>query len=269
MKTLFPVIDTHCHIYPDKIALKAAKGIGSFYDIGMHYDGRLDTLKAVSARSHVVHSVIFSVATTPHQVHSINTFIAQNVRDGGGRFTGLGTLHPDSDTMEDDVKEIVALGLKGVKLHPDVQQFPIDDPRGMRICELCDAYHLPLLIHTGDYRYDFSNVNRLIPILEAFPGLQVIGAHFGGWSLWAQAAEALYKFDNLTVDSSSTFHWVSRDTAKKLFALYGADRVLFGSDFPMWDPNDEIEYLLSLGLSDDELAQVFYKNAQKMFEITL
>ena len=45
--------------------------------------------------------------------------------------------------------------------------------------------------------------------------------------------------------------------------------MLFGSDFPMWDPNDEIEYLLSLGLSDDELAQVFYKNAQKMFEITL
>ena len=233
---MFPVIDTHCHIYPDKIALKAAKGIGSFYDIGMHYDGRLDTLKAVSARSHVVHSVIFSVATTPHQVHSINTFIAQNVRDGGGRFTGLGTLHPDSDTMEDDVKEIVSLGLKGVKLHPDVQQFPIDDPRGMRICELCDAYHLPLLIHTGDYRYDFSNVNRLI---------------------------------HLAVDSSSTFHWVSRDTAKKLFSLYGTDRVLFGSDFPMWDPNDEIEYLLSLGLSDDELAQVFYKNAQKMFEITL
>ena len=90
-----PVVDVHVHIYPDKIALKAAKGIGSFYDIGMHYDGRLDTLKAVSARSHVVHSVIFSVATTPHSVHSINTFIAQNVRDGGGRFQHRG--HGDAD----------------------------------------------------------------------------------------------------------------------------------------------------------------------------
>ena len=266
---MFPVIDTHCHIYPDKIAQKAAAGIGSFYDIGMNFDGRLDTLKAVSAKAHVVHSVIFSVATTPHQVHSINTFIAENVRQSGGRFTGLGTLHPDSADMEADILELKALGLKGVKLHPDVQQFPIDDSRGRLICELCAKHKLPLLLHCGDYRYDYSNVNRLIPLLEDYPDLQMIGAHFGGWSVWAQAAEALHKYPNITVDASSTFHWVSRDTAKKLIALYGADRVLFGSDFPMWDPKDEIEYLLSLGLTDDELEHIFYQNAQRMFDIKL
>jgi predicted TIM-barrel fold metal-dependent hydrolase len=266
---MFPVIDTHCHIYPDKIAQKAAAGIGSFYDIGMNFDGRLDTLKAVSARAHVVHSVIFSVATTPHQVHSINTFIAENVRQSGGRFTGLGTLHPDSADMEADILELKALGLKGVKLHPDVQQFPIDDSRGRLICALCAKHKLPLLLHCGDYRYDYSNVNRLIPLLEDYPDLQMIGAHFGGWSVWAQAAEALHKYPNITVDASSTFHWVSRDTAKKLIALYGADRVLFGSDFPMWDPKDEIEYLLSLGLTDDELEHIFYQNAQRMFDIKL
>lgn len=266
---MFPVIDTHCHIYPDKIALKAAKGIGTFYDTEMAFDGRLDTLKAVSARAHVVHSVIFSVATTPHQVHSINTFIAENVRQSGGRFTGLGTLHPDSETMEADIDELQSLGLKGVKLHPDVQQFPIDGEAGRLICALCQERGLPLLLHAGDYRYDYSNVNRLIPLLRDFPKLQMIGAHFGGWSVWAQAAEALHGFPNITVDASSTFHWVSRDTAKKLIALYGADRVLFGSDFPMWDPKDEIEYLLSLGLTDGELEHIFYKNAQRMFDIKL
>lgn len=266
---MFPVIDTHCHIYPDKIAQKAAAGIGSFYDIGMNFDGRLDTLKAVSARAHVVHSVIFSVATTPHQVHSINTFIAENVRQSGGRFTGLGTLHPDSETMEADIDELQSLGLKGVKLHPDVQQFPIDGPAGRLICRLCEARGLPLLLHAGDYRYDYSNVNRLIPLLEDFPKLQMIGAHFGGWSVWPQAAEALHGYPNLMVDASSTFHWVSRDTAKKLISLYGADRVLFGSDFPMWDPKDEIEYLLSLGLTDDALEHIFYKNAQRLFDIKL
>lgn len=266
---MFPVIDTHCHIYPDKIALKAAQGIGTFYDTEMAFDGRLDTLKAVSARAHVVHSLIFSVATTPHQVHSINTFIAQNVRQSVGRFTGLGTLHPDSADMEADILELKSLGLKGVKLHPDVQQFPIDDPRGRLICELCAKHKLPLLLHAGDYRYDYSNVNRLIPLLEDYPDLLMIGAHFGGWSVWAQAAEALHGYPNLMVDASSTFHWVSRDTAKKLISLYGADRVLFGSDFPMWDPKDEIEYLLSLGLSDDELEHIFYKNAQKTFGIEI
>ena len=266
---MFPVIDTHCHIYPDKIALKAANGIGAFYDIGMNFDGRLDTLKTVSSKAHVTHSVIFSVATTPRQVRSINNFIAENVKSGAGRFTGLGAMHPDSEDMEGDIEQILALGLKGVKLHPDVQGFPIDDERGRHICALCEKHHLPLLIHCGDYRYDYSNVNRLKPILEDFKDLQVIGAHFAGWSVWENAAEALHGFDNLVVDSSSTFHWVNRETAKKLIRLYSTDRILFGSDFPMWDPRDELAFWEGLQLQDEDYEKVYYKNAQKMFGISL
>ena len=266
---MFPVIDTHCHIYPDKIAQKAAKGIGAFYDVPMKFDGRLSTLKTVSARAHVEHSVIFSVATTPRQVPSINKFIASTVEASGGRFTGLGTMHPDSEDMEGEIRQILALGLKGVKLHPDVQGFPMDNERGMMIYELCEKYRLPVLLHCGDYRYDFSNVNRLKPILERFKDLQVIGAHFGGWSLWEDASKALHGYDNFIVDSSSTFAWVDRETAKRMISLYGADKVLFASDFPMWDPRDEIEFLLSLDLGDDAYEKIFYKNAQQLFDIKL
>ena len=70
----------------------------------------------------VDHAVIQSVATTPKQVSSINRFIAKTVEDANGKFTGLGTLHPDGDIAA-DVKEIIALGLHGVKLHPDIQRF--------------------------------------------------------------------------------------------------------------------------------------------------
>ena len=44
--------------------------------------------------------------------------------------------------------EIISLGLKGVKLHPDMQQFKIDDYRMLKIYELCEG-KLPILIHTG------------------------------------------------------------------------------------------------------------------------
>ena len=264
---MFPVIDTHCHIYPDKIAQKAARGIGTFYDIAMNFDGRLDTLKDVSSSAHVTHSVIFSVATTPRQVRSINSFIAQNVAAGGGRFTGLGTMHPDSEDMEGDVQQILELGLKGVKLHPDVQGFPIDDERGRHICELCEKHHLPLLIHCGDYRYDFSNVNRLKPILSDYKDLQVIGAHFAGWSLWENAAEALHGFDNLVVDSSSTFHWVEPSLVKRFIRTYGSEKVMFGSDFPMWNVKDELDSMLSLKLSDAEYENIFHLTAERVFGI--
>ena len=40
----YPIIDSHCHIYPDKIADKAVEGISHFYDLPMAYDGRSVTL---------------------------------------------------------------------------------------------------------------------------------------------------------------------------------------------------------------------------------
>ena len=70
-----------------------------------------------------------------------------------------------------------------MKLHPDIQGFRLDDPRCFALAEQCEGV-LPLLLHTGDSRYDFSNPNRLIPLLRRFPRLTVIGAHFGGYTIW-------------------------------------------------------------------------------------
>ena len=129
----------------------------------------------------LVPSIVQSVATTPKQVQSINEFIADTVAHANGRLTGLGTLHPNSENLREDVEHLIALGLKGVKLHPDIQNFKVDDYRCLKIYELCEEFGLPILMHTGDKRYDNSNPNRLLPILEIYDHLTIIGAHFGGW----------------------------------------------------------------------------------------
>ena len=112
----YPIIDSHCHVYPDKIASKAVEGIGKFYDLSMYYDGKYSTLVEFGSEIGVKHYVIFSVATTPHQVHSINTFIAETVRSSDGLVTGLGALHPDSETIEEDIEEIIASNKNSVVL---------------------------------------------------------------------------------------------------------------------------------------------------------
>lgn len=267
-KKMYPIIDCHCHIYPDKIAVKAAKSTGAFYDMDMNYDGKLSTLESIDKRAHITHSVVFSVATTPKQVKSINEYIASVVKNSGGTMTGLGTLHPDSEDIPGDIRHLKELGLKGVKLHPDIQRFKLDDYRCLKIYELCEG-GLPVLVHAGDSRYDYSNPNRLKPILEIFTGLQVIAAHFGGWSIWEQASEELCGYKNLTVDCSSSFPWLDRETSKQIIRRYTADKVLFGTDYPMWDPGTEAEYLLSLGLSDEENRKIFYENAEKLFGIKI
>ena len=118
----YPIVDCHCHVYPDKIAEKAVESIGGFYDLPMFYDGKTSTLVEQGSAVGIKQYIIFSVATTPAQVQSINRFIADTVSSSGGLMTGLGTLHPDSDNIEADIEQILALGLKGVKMHPDIQR---------------------------------------------------------------------------------------------------------------------------------------------------
>jgi glucuronate isomerase len=98
-----PIIDCHCHIYPDKIVEKAVESIGKFYNLKMHTDGKLSTLLSESDSAGITHSLIFSVATKPQQTKAINEFIANEVSLMPQRFTGLGTLHPDSTDIKGDI----------------------------------------------------------------------------------------------------------------------------------------------------------------------
>lgn len=261
----YKVIDAHCHVYPEKIASAAVNATDAFYGVRSQFDGSTECLLNQMAESGVDHALVQSVATTPKQVKSINNFIAKTVSEANGRFTGLGTLHPDSKDLEGDVNEILSLNLKGVKLHPDIQRFKIDDYRCLKIYELCEKNHLPILMHTGDSRYDFSNPNRLLPVLEIYTSLVIVGGHFGGYSVWDEAAEKLSGLDNFYVDTSSTMAFIGKDRAKKLIERYTPDKVIYASDYPMYPQKEELETLLEMGFSEHQYKKMFYENAKKVF----
>ena len=259
------IIDIHTHVYPDKIALKAAAAIGEFYGVEMKHDGTVGSLLASGARSGVSVHVIHSVATIPAQVVSINNYIAQTVIDHPGVFIGFATLHPDMDDPAAEVERVIGLGFKGVKLHPDFQRFNIDDPR-------CDhlyaaiAGRLPLLFHTGDSRHDYSAPRRIPGLLDRFPALEVICAHFGGYTEWDEAKRCLGG-RRVWVDTSSSLAFIGVQKAMELIEFFGEDRVLFGSDYPMWDAGDEIAMFKQAGMSEATMRKIFYGNAARLLRI--
>ncbi|MBR4720335.1 MAG: amidohydrolase [Clostridia bacterium] len=264
---MYKVLDMHCHIFPDKVALKAAMAIGKFYDAKMRMDGKADTLVKAGNDAGFTHYLVQSVATTPKQVSRINNFIADAVAKSDGKMTGFGAMHPESEDMKSDIEELISLGLKGVKLHPDIQGYKSDDYRMLKIYELCEKYSLPVLIHCGDSRYDNSNPNRIGPILDIYDNLTVIGAHFGGYTVWEEAAEKLSKYKNFYVDTSSSLFALEKGTAEKIISIYGADKVLFGTDYPMWEPKEELERFLALDLSDKEKKKILWDNGAKLLGI--
>lgn len=261
------VIDAHCHIYPQKIVEKAVAGTDNFYGVKSECYGTYTDLINCGAACGIDLFIVQSVATTPKQVQSINDFIAESVAQHPHRLTGLGTLHPDSEDIAGDAKHILSLGLHGVKIHPDIQRFALDDEKCLEMYRVCEEYALPMLIHTGDNRYDFSNPNRLFPVLRAFPRLTVVGAHFGGFSVWQEAAEKLYKIDNFFVDCSSTFPFIGVDAARPLVSKFTPDKILFGTDYPMWAPDKEIKRFLSLNLSEEDNQKIFSENAKKVYRL--
>ena len=267
MKNGYYVIDSRCHIYPEKIAARAILGTDSFYGVTSSEHGTGSELMAKREEYGIDRFVVQSVATTAKQVRSINEFIAQEVEKSKGMFIGLGTLYPDSPDLVSDYKHLRELGLRGVKLHPDIQQFKIDDYRCLKIYELCEQDDVPILMHTGDRRYDKSNPNRLWPIMQIYKGLRVIGAHLGGWSVWEEASRRLCEFENLYVDCSSTFPFISTDRAYEMMRRYGADKILFGTDYPMWSPKKELEVFFELDFSDEERKKILSENALKVYGI--
>lgn len=261
------IYDAHCHIYPDKIAHKAVEAVTDFYPAipDEQLDGTCETLIRTGKANGITHFIVHSVATTPHQVHSINAFIAQSVQNSDGAFTGLGTMHPDLESIPKAMEELILLGLHGVKLHPDIQKFPADDPRIMPVYEICESMGLPVLVHTGDHRYDFSNPPRIANILKTFPRLSFIGAHFGGWSVWDEAAKVLTDFDNIAVDFSSSTHWLGTEKTRDLIRIWGEDRVMFGTDYPLWPQKPEIDRLLQMDLTDDGYRKIFNENCKRIY----
>ena len=261
------IIDAHAHIFPDKIAEKAVAGIGSFYGelTMMNSSGSAETLIKTGEAAGVSKFLVQSVATVAAQVESINNFISDCVKKYPGKFIGFAAMHPDYENVEAEIERAISLGLKGVKLHPDFQEFQIDDERAMRIYEVMEG-KLPLLIHMGDSRYNWSKPEMLAKVLERFPKLDVIGAHFGGWSEWDRAAEILGG-KRLWVDTSSSLYAMTPEHARELIDAYGVERVLFGTDFPMWTAESELKMFDKIPLSEKEREMILHENAERLLGV--
>ena len=262
------VVDVHVHRYPDKISERATQSIGRFYNIAMDaQDGSVSRLDALIAGTPITHCVVCSVAVKPTTVTSINDFIA-GACAADDTLVGLAAMHQDFEDMAGELDRAMALGLRGVKLHPDTQRVDMDDPRLMHLYELCEQRGLALLIHCGDYRYDFSHPSRTKRILHEFPDLVVNAAHFGGWSIQDLALEFL-EDERCFMDMSSSMFSLGPRRTRELVYAYGTDRMLFGSDFPMWEPVAEYEQFSSLGFTDAELEDMCWHNAERFLGRTI
>lgn len=254
----YRIIDAHAHIFPQKIADKAVASIGNFYGIEMDYNSGISEVLLESGQTiNVEKYLVCSTATKPEQVLPINDFVYEECQKHQ-EFIGFATLHPDMEGLEQEVERILQRGFHGIKLHPDFQQFHIDDEKALEIYRLVEG-KLAILFHTGDERYEYSKPTRLARVCDKFPDLRCIAAHFGGYKCWDEAY-AVYDSKNIFMDTSSSLFTMSREQALEFIDKFGVSQFFFGTDFPMWRHKEELERFLSLGLDEQSNREILYHN---------
>ena len=256
------IIDIHTHIYPEKIARKATDSVRDFYQLdGGGMDGTVAMLRDRGAQAGISQYVVLPVSNAPNRVQGINDFILEQTKIYDD-FIGFGTLHAEMEGLTDEMERILSLGLHGIKMHPDSQRFNIDDERLFPVYEALQG-RLPVMLHMGDLRYNYSHPVRLKRVLGLFPKLEVIAAHFGGYSMYHTARELLWDTD-CVFDVSSSLMFMEQGVAEKYINSYGAERMAYGTDYPLWDPVKEVERFMQLKLTDEQFDQICHKTAERI-----
>ena len=278
------VIDFHTHTFPDAIAASTLQKLSGVSHSRPFTDGTAAGLRASMAAAGVDLSVVLPVATSPRQVRHINVSAARNNERAAE--TGLfsfGCIHPDCENWREELDRIAAWGLKGVKVHPVYQGVDLDDPRYLRILTRAGELGLVVVTHSGvDIGYPAASHCRPDQIrraVEQAGPVKLVAAHMGGWKQWREAAELLADTPVYLDTSFSTgfiaplddgyyapedLRLLQEEAFVQMVRLFGAQRILFGTDSPWSGQRESVERLRALPLTQEEKEAILGGNAQRL-----
>lgn len=262
------LIDFHTHAFPEKIAEAAiSKLADASGGLIPQTDGTVSGLKKRMEEEGTDLSVVLSIATNPRQQTKVNDFaIWMNSVEGIAAF---GSVHPEAPDALSELERIKVAGLKGVKLHPEYQQFYVDDERMKPIYKKISSLGLITLFHAGD-DYGYPPPYHCLPenMLKALKWFDspVIAAHWGGLG---RAEEVLDKLCGTDIYFDTAFGYATmyKGFAQQIVEKHTPDKILFGSDMPWHSPTMEKRLIESLDLSSEDREKIYFKNAEKLLGI--
>ncbi len=262
------LIDFHTHAFPEKIATRAIDNL-SFASGGLipQHGGTPDSLKEEMKKDSVDISVVLGIATNPQQQTNVNNFAAEMNKEEC--FVAFGSVHPDAPDALCELERIKTLGLKGVKLHPEYQEFFVDDEKMKTIYRKISELGLITVFHAG-HDYGYNEPFRCMPeamarALKWFDA-PVVAAHWGGAGCAKQVVEQLCGRD-IWFDISFGYGNMPKSFAQEILDKHTPDRLLFGSDMPWHRPSWEKRLVETLDISKEDKEKIYYKNAMKLLGI--
>jgi predicted TIM-barrel fold metal-dependent hydrolase len=260
------IIDSHTHIYPEKVAIRAKEELQRAFSKTMIDLPVKNNLFRYMDEAGVSRSIVASVASRPEQVVSINNWLF-SLKDK--RIIPFAAMHPFFAGYKEELKRIKD-NAKGIKIQSEFQLFYVDDEKAFPLYEELQKLDIPVLFHCGielsspgDVR---SSPDRILKVIERFPYLKVIGAHMGGYLLWEDSLEKLAG-KNIYFDTSDSISRMKSGLRKKFFEKHGYDKIFYASDFPLEIPAQEVNFVKSLDITDENKEKLFSLNIKKLLNL--
>lgn len=261
------IIDIHSHCFPDVLAARAISTLTERAGIPAYTDGTVNGLKRSMNEAGIDVCVLQHIATKPDQTVNVNRWAAEIQNEN---IICFGSIYPDFHDWKEEIKWLTHAGIKGVKFHPEYQDFYVDDEKVYPIYEALFQAGLVVLFHAGmDLGFPppyHCPPSRLSKVLDAFPGAKIIAAHMGGYRYWDDVEKYLLGRD-VYLDTSFAYNDLGPEAMKSLIKDHGTGKILFGSDSPWTEQSGEVANIKSLNLTDEEIGSILGGNAASLLSL--
>ena len=299
----FEVVDTHVHTYKSAtIARQAMTGASH----GTSDGGTIEELKPLMERLGITHVAMVNFTPVVEMQEAARAKLPANLtadersqaeaeirQTMAGRirrsndwscevsranpnlatYIGVDPRMMDGAEMSAELERCQAQGATGIKLHPVVQRFHIDDDRLWPVYETAARLGMPIIYHGGYFIAgeggEFARPRRLTKVAEQFPRLTLVLAHCGV-GFFDESIELAQRFPNVYFDCCAIINpetplvQISDEEMVTLIRRIGTDRVFYGSDWPFYDPAADLERIRRLSLTDAEKRQILSENARRV-----
>ncbi len=278
------IIDFHTHIFPPRIKKNRDKYIDSDSCFAILYSNKnaklatVDELIESMDRDGVDISVVLNIGWTTHELCvETNDYILESIARYPQRLVGFCTVQPRSlESALDEIERCAKGGIRGVgEMRPDMQLLDLSDGELMEpFVQVINKHKLILLTHASEpVGHEYPGKGAVTPellysFITSYPDLTIVCAHWGGGlPFYALMPEVKQAMSNVFFDTAASPFLYSPQVYSQVIQLVGADKILFGSDYPLLTQSRLLGEIRSLDLIGETESLILSGNAQKLLNI--
>jgi predicted TIM-barrel fold metal-dependent hydrolase len=253
----------HCHVFPESVRA----------------DGTLDKLKNIMKECKIDKAVSFAPFSewVSAKIGDPNDWLAKEL-PSYPEIIGFACINPLSENSIEQLEKAWRQNLLGVKLHPPIQKFRLNDKSVFRFYNKAQELGMILDFHLGVHGWRLLEYHPLLldDVAYNFPRLKIIVEHVGGRNFYNEAVALMLNNENVYAGISSVLNeeihkawYIGEDKVEELCRLIGEDRLIYGTDFPYNDSEyikKDIKKILELNLTATAKEKILGENLARILK---